>query len=216
MTETSAPTHMTPRGIEGPVDAVSGALSIGVPLWHTDARIVDESGADLPPNEVGELWLSGPQVMAGYWRNPEETASTLNNGWMRSGDVGFMDKDGWFFLVDRKKDMINASGFKVWPREVEDALYAHPAVREAAVVGDPDPYRGETVIAYVSLRADATASAEELVTHCRALLAGYKIPRHVRFLAELPKTVSGKIQRNVLRGLAPTLPSEPSTPKQTP
>lgn len=199
MTETTAPTHFTPPGLEAPMDPASGALSIGIPGYGTDAKIVSDDGRELPFGEVGELWLKGRQVMAGYWRKPEDTANALVDGWMRSGDVGFMDKDGWFYLVDRKKDMINASGFKVWPREVEDALYVHPAVREAAVVGEPDSYRGETVVAYVSLRPGTQAQPAELIAHCYAVLARYKCPREVRVLQELPKTVTGKIQRNVLR-----------------
>jgi long-chain acyl-CoA synthetase len=118
---------------------------------------------------------------------------------MHTGDVGFMDREGWFYLVDRKKDMIVASGFKVWPREVEDVLYAHPAVREAAVIGVPDPYRGETVKAYVSLKAGEQAQARDLIAHCRDRLAAYKAPRLVQILEELPKTVSGKIMRSALR-----------------
>lgn len=199
MTETAAPTHFTPLGRQAPVDPTSGALSIGVPGYGTDVKIMGDDGRELPAGDVGELWMKGRQIMLGYWRKPDETATALVDGWMRSGDVGFMDRDGWFYLVDRKKDMINASGFKVWPREVEDALYAHPAVREAAVVGAPDAYRGETVIAYVSLRPGTHAQPAELSAHCRTLLAGYKCPREVRVLPELPKTVTGKIQRNVLR-----------------
>ncbi len=199
MTETCAPTHMTPRNRCAPVDVASGTLSIGIPVWHTGVKVVDDNGVELPLGEVGEIWVSGPQVMQGYWNKPEDSAAALTDGWMHSGDVGFMDKDGWFFLVDRKKDMIIASGFKVWPREVEDALYGHPAIREAAVVGEPDSYRGETVVAYVSLREGSQVDAGALTAHCRSVLAPYKCPRDVRFLAELPKTVSGKIQRRALR-----------------
>jgi long-chain acyl-CoA synthetase len=199
MTETSAPTHLTPLGFQGPVDPLSGSLSIGVPLWGTAARIVSEDGQDAASRETGELWLKGPQVMAGYWRKPAETAEALQDHWLRSGDVGFKDEAGWFYLVDRKKDMIVASGFKVWPREVEDALYTHEAIREAAVIGEPDAYRGETVVAYVSVRADKSVTPEALIGHCRELLAGYKCPREVRVLSELPKTLSGKIQRSALR-----------------
>jgi long-chain acyl-CoA synthetase len=199
MTETAAPTHFTPRGRDAPVDPTSGALSIGVPGYGTDVKVVDEEGRDLAPGEIGELWLKGRQIMVGYWQKPEETRAALVDGWMRSGDVGFMDENGWFYLVDRKKDVIIASGFKVWPREVEDALYSHPAVREAAVVGEADSYRGETVIAYVSLRPGSLAEPSDLTAHCRKSLAGYKCPRDVRILDELPKTVTGKIQRNVLR-----------------
>jgi long-chain acyl-CoA synthetase len=199
MTETAAPTHFTPLGLNAPVDPTSGALSIGVPGYGTDVKVMGDDGRELAVGEVGELWMKGQQIMVGYWRKPDDTAAALVDGWMRSGDVGFMDRDGWFYLVDRKKDMINASGFKVWPREVEDALYAHPAVREAAAVGEPDAYRGETVVAYVSLRPGTQAQSAELIAHCRSLLASYKCPREVRVLDELPKTVTGKIQRNVLR-----------------
>jgi long-chain acyl-CoA synthetase len=199
MTETAAPTHFTPLGFASPVDPHSGALSIGIPGYGTDAMIVDDAGCELPAGEIGELCLKGRQIMLGYWNKPEETRAALANGWMHSGDVGFMDPDGWFYLVDRKKDVIIASGFKVWPREVEDALYAHPAIREAAVVGAPDSYRGETVIAYVSLRSEQQVDPTTLIEHCRGLLASYKVPREIRVLDELPKTVTGKIQRNILR-----------------
>ena len=138
-------------------------------------------------------------VVPGYWNRPDATERTLPGGELRTGDVGFMDRDGWFYLVDRKKDMIVASGYKVWPREVEDTLVRHPAVREAAVVGVPDAYRGETVWAYVSLRPGASATPEELIEFCRAELAAYKYPRRVEVLADLPKTPTGKLLRRELR-----------------
>ena len=137
--------------------------------------------------------------MAGYWDKPEETAHALPGGALHTGDVGFMDDDGWFYVVDRKKDMINAAGYKVWPREVEDVLYEHQAVREAAVVGVPDEYRGETVKAFVSLRPGQTATAEELIAFCKERMAAYKYPRDVELVDELPKTVTGKILRRELR-----------------
>ena len=199
MTETTSPTHLCPLGVAPPVDPVSGALSIGVPAPDTEAMIVGEDGRPLPVGESGEVWMRGPQIMAGYWKKPAETAEALSEGWMRSGDVGFMDPAGWFYLIDRKKDMISASGFKVWPREVEDVLQTHPAVREAAVIGEPDPYRGETVKAFVSLKPGAAASAEALASHCAERLAAYKRPRTVVILDELPKTLTGKIQRAALR-----------------
>ena len=199
MSETAAPTHLTPAGLKAPVDLESGALSIGVPGPSTDAAVIDEEGRPLGPGGVGELVMRGPQIMTGYWRKPTETEAALKDGWMHSGDVGFFDEQGWFYLVDRKKDMIIASGFKVWPREVEDTLYTHPAVREAAVIGVADPYRGETVKAFVSLALDAEASPEALIQHCREKLAAYKVPRTLEILAELPKTVTGKIQRVALR-----------------
>ncbi|OHT19772.1 AMP-binding protein [Edaphosphingomonas haloaromaticamans] len=199
MTETASVTHSCPVGVEVPVDPASGAFSVGIPFIGTEAMVADEAGRPVPVGETGEIWMRGRQIMAGYWNKPEETAATLTDGWMRSGDVGFMDEQGWFYVVDRKKDCIIASGFKVWPREVEDALHTHPAVREAAVVGAPDAYRGETVVAHVSLRPGAAADEAALIAHCRDQLAAYKVPRAIRIAAELPKTATGKIQRNVLR-----------------
>ncbi|WP_431045194.1 AMP-binding protein [Streptomyces sp. P1-3] len=199
LTECSAPCASVPRGTEAPVDPVSGTLAVGVPGPDTVVRIIDDSGRDVPFGEHGEIAVRGPMVVPGYWRAPEATAAALPGGELRTGDIGFMDEDGWLYVVDRKKDMINASGFKVWPREVEDVLYTHPAVREAAVVGVPHPYRGETVKAYVSLRPGARAAGEELSGYCRERLAAYKYPREVEVLPELPKTTSGKILRRELR-----------------
>jgi len=200
LTETTSPSHAVPRGTRAPVAPGWGALSVGVPVFDTVVRVVDEAGVDVPAGEVGELVVTGPQVVPGYWDKPEETASALGGGGLRTGDVGFMDGTGWFYVVDRKKDQINVSGFKVWPREVEDVLYQHPAVREAAVVGVPDAYRGETVKAVVSLRPGASAGAEELAGFCKARMAAYKYPRLVEIVDELPKTASGKILRRELRG----------------
>jgi long-chain acyl-CoA synthetase len=149
--------------------------------------------------EIGEIVVSGPQVAQVYWRNPQETANAMPDGRFHTGDVGFMDKQGWFYIVDRKKDQINASGFKVWPREVEDVLYEHPAVREAAVVGVLDEYRGETVKAFVSFKEGASATTEELIAFCKEHLAAYKAPRIVEVMEGLPKTVTGKILRRQLR-----------------
>jgi long-chain acyl-CoA synthetase len=201
MTETTSPTHIGPKGLRPPVDPATGAMAIGVPIQDTEAMIVGEDGVPLPPGEVGEVWMRGPQIMSGYWNKPEQTAEALHEGWMRSGDVGFMDEDGWFYLVDRKKDMISASGFKVWPREVEDVLVAHPAVREAAVIGVPDDYRGETVKAFVSFKPGMAAEIAEIIEHCRERLASYKAPRMVVVMDDLPKTLTGKIQRVELRKL---------------
>jgi long-chain acyl-CoA synthetase len=199
LTETSSITHIVPPDQRAPIDPGSGALSIGVPIASVRARIVDEAYRDLPVGEVGELLIAGPQVASGYWGRPDATALSFHEDELRTGDVGFMDEDGWFYLVDRKKDMIIAAGYKVWPREVEDVLYTHDAVREAAVVGVPDAYRGETVHAFVSLERDATVTQSELIDYCKARMAAYKYPRAVFVVDELPKTPSGKILRRELR-----------------
>jgi long-chain acyl-CoA synthetase len=199
LTETTSPSHGVPSGATAPVDDATGALSVGVPIFNTVVRVAGDDGRDLPPGEVGEIVTSGPMVVPGYWNKPEETEHALPGGALHTGDVGYMDPAGWFYLIDRKKDQINAGGYKVWPREVEDVLYQHEAVREAAVVGVPDAYRGETVKAYVSLRPGQTATAEELIAFCREQMAAYKYPRQVEFLDELPKTVSGKLLRRELR-----------------
>jgi long-chain acyl-CoA synthetase len=199
MTETTAPTHLAPFMARIPVDPDSGALSIGKLLPGTSAKIVGDQGQVLPVGVAGELMVKGLQVMKGYWRKPKDTSAALEDGWMHTGDVALVDGDGWYFLVDRLKDVIIASGFKVWPREVEDVLYTHAAVREAAVIGAPDSYRGETVKAFVSLKKGVEVDADELIDHCREHLAAYKVPRSVEILPELPKTVTGKIQRTVLR-----------------
>ncbi|MFE3739149.1 class I adenylate-forming enzyme family protein [Streptomyces sp. NPDC059134] len=199
LTECTAPCASVPPQWEAPVDPVSGTLSVGVPGPDTVVRIIDENGEERPFGEPGEIAVRGPQVVTGYWNDPAATATAFPDGELRTGDIGFMDPDGWLYVVDRKKDMINASGFKVWPREVEDVLYTHPAVREAAVIGVPDAYRGESVKAYVSTRPGATVEPAELTAYCRERLAAYKYPREVEILPELPKTTSGKILRRELR-----------------
>ncbi|MFC9059378.1 class I adenylate-forming enzyme family protein [Streptomyces sp. NPDC057074] len=199
LTECTAPCASVPPHLEAPVDPASGTLAVGVPGPDTVVRIVDELGAEVPLGEQGEIVVGGPQVVPGYWRRPDATAETFPGGELRTGDIGFMDAQGWLYVVDRKKDMINASGFKVWPREVEDVLYTHPAVREAAVVGVPDGYRGETVKAYISLRPGADTAPDALAAYCEERLAAYKYPRQVEILPDLPKTASGKILRRELR-----------------
>jgi long-chain acyl-CoA synthetase len=199
LTETTSPSHCVPMGMRAPVDPASGALSVGVPVYGTVARVVGEDGRELPPGEVGEIVTSGPQVVPGYWGRPDESERAIPGGALHTGDVGFMDADGWFYVVDRKKDQINAAGYKVWPREVEDVLYGHPAVREAAVVGVPDAYRGETVKAFVSLRPGEHVDADELIAFCRERMAAYKYPRMIELVDELPRTASGKVLRRVLR-----------------
>lgn len=203
MTETAAGAIITPHGTKAPFDAETGALSIGIPMSDVDAIIVDDEGNVVQTGTAGELLIRGPGLMSGYLNKPEETAAALRDGWMHSGDVAFMDAEGWFYIVDRKKDLINASGYKVWPREVEDALYEHPAIREAAVIGVADDYRGETVKAVVSLKPGAGLDDDQLKAHCRERLAPYKIPRIIEIVADLPKTETGKISRAILRA-APT------------
>ncbi|MGO9567575.1 MAG: class I adenylate-forming enzyme family protein [Desulfomonilaceae bacterium] len=203
MTETNSPSHITPLGKEGPVDAESGAVSVGVPVPNSVSRIVDlgDSTRELAPGEVGEIVNRGPMVIPGYWNKPEETSHAIRDGWLFSGDVGKMDEHGWFYVVDRKKDLIIASGYKVWPRDVEDVLYQHPAVREAAVVGMPDPYRGETVKAFVALKEglERSVSADDIISFCKSRMAAYKYPRQVQFVSEIPKTLTGKFLRRALR-----------------
>ncbi|MEU6289999.1 AMP-binding protein [Streptomyces sp. NPDC046988] len=199
LTECTAPCASVPPHLEAPVDPASGTLAVGVPGPETVVRVVDELGAEVPLGEQGEIVVAGPQVVPGYWRRPDATVETFPGGELRTGDIGFMDAQGWLYVVDRKKDMINASGFKVWPREVEDVLYTHPAVREAAVVGVPDGYRGETVKAYISLRPGADTAPDALAAYCEERLAAYKYPRQVEILPDLPKTASGKILRRELR-----------------
>lgn len=199
MTETCAQTHVAPYEARIPVNTASGALSIGVPISSVEALVVGPDGRPAAIGEAGELLVRGPMLMDGYLNKPDASREALANGWMQTGDIAFMDAQGWFYVVDRKKDMIIASGFKVWPREVEDVLYRHPAVREAAIVGITDPYRGETVKAYVSLVQGKQATEDELIQQCRTHLTGYKVPRSLEILPELPKTASGKIMRAELR-----------------
>jgi long-chain acyl-CoA synthetase len=176
--------------------------TIGVPFPDTEARVVDvETGEkDLPPGEVGELAIKGPQVMKGYWNKPEETANTLRKGWLHTGDITMMDEDGYFQIVDRKKDMIlGAGGYNIYPREVEDVLYQHPKVLEAAVAGVPvGVEKGERVKAYVVLKPGETATEEEMIAFCRENMARYKVPKFIEFRESLPKTMVGKILRRVL------------------
>ncbi len=193
LSEASPLTHCTPLfGERRPG-------SIGVPFPDTEARVVDlTTGEPVAPDEEGELEVRGPQVMAGYWGRPEDTAEVLHDGWLRTGDIVRMDADGFFYMIDRRKDMIDASGFKVLPREVEEVLLMHTKVREAVVAGVPDTYRGETVKAYVVLRPGEHASEQEIVEFCRLHLAAFKVPRKVEFRSELPKSMVGKYLRRVL------------------
>jgi long-chain acyl-CoA synthetase len=194
LSEASPVTHCNiPRGL-------SVKRSIGLPIANTDAKVVDENGREVATGEVGELWVRGPQVMQGYWNNPEETAQVLKpGGWLATGDLARVDQDGFFYLVDRKKEMIlSSSGFNVYPAEIEQVLVLHPHVSEAAVVGVPLGDGSEWIKAFVVLSAN-TVSADELLAHCRRYLASYKVPKKIEFRTELPKTILGKTLHRVLR-----------------
>lgn len=199
MTESTSGVIAVPPGAEAPIDAASGTLSIGIPLPHIVARVIDQDGEPVPPGTQGELELSGPQIIPGYWNNPDATVHAMPGGRLRTGDVAIIDAQGWIYLVDRLKDQINVSGYKVWPREVEDVLYEHRAVHEAAVIGQSDEYRGETVVAFVSLKSGASATPADLIAFTKERLAAYKYPRIVHIIDDLPKTQTGKIRRKELR-----------------
>ncbi|MCX5906487.1 MAG: long-chain fatty acid--CoA ligase, partial [Deltaproteobacteria bacterium] len=195
LTEASPVTHSNPFSGQRKIG------SIGLPRPDTDAKIVDlETGEkDLPPGQEGELCIRGPQVMKGYWNRPEETVKSLRNGWLYTGDIARMDEEGYFYIVDRKKDMIICGGYNVYPREVEEVLYQHPKIQEACAVGVPDPYRGETVKAFVVLKEKEQATPEEIIAYCQKNMAKYKAPTMVEFRKELPKSHVGKVLRKILR-----------------
>lgn len=193
LTEAAPVTH------SNPVSGLRKKGSVGLPFPGVDAKILGPDMQELPPGEVGELAVRGPNIMKGYWNRPEETAKTLVIDWLLTGDMAKMDEDGYFYIVDRKKDVIIAGGYNIYPREVEEVLYAHPAIQEACVVGVPDSYRGETVAAYVVLKPGANLTEAELEKYCRENLAAFKIPRIIEFRKELPKSAVGKILRRQLR-----------------
>lgn len=193
-------TEATPVTHDNPLFGDNRIGTIGIPFPDTDSKIVDvETGEiELPPGEQGELIVKGPQVMKGYWKRPDETEYALREGWLYTGDIAVMDQDGYFKIVDRKKDMINAGGYKVYPRDVEEVLYQYPKILEAAVAGIPDPYRGETVKAYIVLKPGETATKEDILAFCREHIAAYKLPRVIEFRESLPKSMIGKILRRKL------------------
>jgi len=191
----------TSLGISNPILGLKKVGSIGIPFPDTDVRLVDiqEGKEDVPRGEPGEIILKGPLIMQGYWNNPQETAGQLKNGWLYTGDIAVQDEDGYFFIVDRKKDMIIAGGFNIYPREIDEVLFQHPKILDAVSVGIPDQYRGETVKAFIVLKPGMTATAEEIIAFCREKLAAYKVPKLVEFRDSLPKSAIGKILRKVLR-----------------
>ena len=195
LSETSPVTHANP------VYGKRKPGSIGLPMPDTEYKIVDvETGKqELSIGEIGELCLRGPQVMEGYLNMPEETAQSIRDGWFYTGDIARADAEGYVFIVDRKKDMVIAGGFNIYPRDIEEVLYTHPKIMEAAVAGINDPYRGETLKAYIVLKEGETMTAEEAIEHCKTNLAAYKVPKLIEFRDELPKTMIGKVLRRMLR-----------------
>jgi acyl-CoA synthetase (AMP-forming)/AMP-acid ligase II len=202
LSETTAPTHINP-----PHRPKYG--TVGVPLPLTDARIVDANDGvtELGVGQSGEIAVRGPQVMKGYWRNPEATRNAFRDGWFMTGDIGRVDEDGYFTIEERKKDMLKVSGYSVFPAEVEAIMYRHPAIAEVAVVGVPDPYRGEDPLAFVVLKPDAKGviAEQQIADWCRTTMAAYKAPRQVRFLEALPRTATGKVLKRILRDQAAAL-----------
>ncbi len=194
LSEASPVTHCNPD-----FGAIKGG-SIGIPYPATDAAVVDIATGTkvLPVGEVGELVIKGPQVMKGYWNRPEETEMTIRDGWLYTGDMAKMDEEGYFYIIDRKKDMIIAGGYNIYPRELEEVLFENPKVQEALVAGIPHPYRGETVKAFVVLKEGENATEEEMINYCKERLAPYKVPEMVEFRVELPKTAVGKLLRRKL------------------
>jgi acyl-CoA synthetase (AMP-forming)/AMP-acid ligase II len=186
--------------LEGPEEKVKRLASCGKEIFNVDARVVNEQGIDVKPGEMGEIIVKGDNVMKGYWKLPEETAETIKDGWLHTGDMATVDEDGYVFIVDRKKDMIISGGENIYPREVEEVLYSHPSILEAAVIGVPDEDWGEAVKAFVVLREGEKASEEEIIDFCKKNLASYKKPKFVEFLDVLPRSAAGKVLKKELRG----------------
>jgi long-chain acyl-CoA synthetase len=183
-----------------PVNAAYREGSVGIPLPDVEVRIVDADMGerDLSPGQVGEIIIRAPQIMVGYWESPTETANMIRNGWVYTGDLGYLDEDGYLFIVDRKKDLIKPGGFQVWPREIEEVIATHPAVAEVSVAGVPDEYQGEVGKAWIVLRPGQQVTADEIKAYCRGKLAAYKVPKHIEFRDGLPKTMVGKVLRREL------------------
>jgi long-chain acyl-CoA synthetase len=182
-----------------PVQGTRKAGSIGLPVSGVQTRLIDKEGKDAVRGEVGELIFKGPNATKGYWRLPEQTAESIRDGWVYTGDLAREDEEGYFYIVGRKKDLIITGGYNVYPREIEEVLYTHPAVYEAAVVGIPDEFRGEIPKAFITLKPGQQTSEEEIIAFCKANLAPYKVPRRVEICPELPKSSTGKILHRELR-----------------
>ena len=195
LTETTVLAHANPwRG-------KTKVGSVGLPVPDTDCRIVDiDTGTkEMPLGEPGEVLLKGPQLTQGYYKKPEETAHAIRDGWFYTGDIGYMDDEGYLFIVDRKKDMIIAGGYNIYPRDIDEVLYGHPKIQEACAIGPPDPYRGETVKAFIVPKPGETLTEEEVIAYCKEKLAAYKVPRQVEFMEDLPTSTIGKVVRRKLR-----------------
>jgi long-chain acyl-CoA synthetase len=197
--EGDGPTECSPVTSVNPPSGVRKAGTIGLPVKGVDMRIFDENDREMPVGEVGEIVVRGDNVMLGYHNQPEATAEAMRNGWYHTGDLGTVDADGYFTIVDRKKDMLIVGGINVYPREIEEHLYTHPAIADAAVIGAPDPLRGDEVVAVISLKPDAVLTAREVRDFCRASLANYKVPRRVEFREQLPRSGTGKVLKRLLR-----------------
>jgi long-chain acyl-CoA synthetase len=191
----------TSLGITNPVLGLKKVGSIGVPIIDNDVRLVDlqDGKEDVPQGQPGEIIMKGPLIMKEYWKNPKETAGQIKDGWLYTGDIAVQDEDGYFFIVDRKKDMIIAGGYNVYPREIDEVLFQHPKISEAVSIGVSDPYRGESVKAFVVLKAGEKMTEEEVISFCKGKLAAYKVPKFVEFREALPKSAVGKVLRKILR-----------------
>jgi len=197
--EGDGPTECSPVTTVNPIGGLVKPGTIGPPIKDVEMRIVDEKGEDLPVGEIGEIVVRGPNVMKGYWKNPEATKEVFFGEWLRTGDLGTVDEDGYFAIVDRKKDLIIVNGMNVYPRQVEEVLYRHPAVKEAAVVGELHKLHGEIPVAYIALTDGGEADSKQLRKFCREHLGRFEIPKRFEFRESLPKTASGKILKREIK-----------------
>jgi len=184
-----------------PLDGLKKVGSIGLPMKGTEMRIIDDDGNELPPGKEGEIVIRGPMLMKGYWNKPEETAEILRKGWLHTGDIGYVDEDGYFWITDRKKDLIIKAGENISPRIVEEVLFKHPKVSEAAVIGIRDEVYGENIKAFVVLRPEQTATSEEIIEYCQTKLTNFLVPKEVALMKTLPKNLVGKVLKKELRKL---------------
>jgi long-chain acyl-CoA synthetase len=189
----------SPVVTKNPLDGRRKPGSIGLPIPHVEVSIQDEVGKELGPNEIGEVCVRGGNVMLGYWNQPEETAKTMRSGWLLTGDIGYRDADGYYYITDRKKDMLLVNGINVYPREIEEVLYQFPGVKEAAVIGRPDPRKGEQAVAFVAAIEGSVLEEKALLRFVKERLADYKVPRKVVLMAALPRNATGKILKTALR-----------------